>query len=159
MATGSTAAGYPTTTGSTTAAPGAPTSIDAVTVAEGIEDLEDLMTLRDLGVRFGQGYYLARPDFGFPEVSKEAAAAIRAKPQRTRPAATPEEGAGNGLALKAGVVSSLALEDDSTGRMLTTELARAPSEGLARGKTMAGHKSSSDDDFEDEPTRTRGDIN
>lgn len=33
----------------------------AFTVAEGIETIEDLRTLRTLGVRFGQGYLLARP--------------------------------------------------------------------------------------------------
>jgi len=31
-------------------------------VAEGIETLEELMTLRDLGVELGQGYYLGRPE-------------------------------------------------------------------------------------------------
>ncbi|MCP4449112.1 MAG: EAL domain-containing protein [Myxococcales bacterium] len=60
------------------------TAIDAVTVGEGIEDLEDLMPLRELDVRFGQGYYLARPDFCFPKVSDTATSAIRSKPQRPR---------------------------------------------------------------------------
>ncbi len=31
-------------------------------VAEGIENLTDMMTLWELGIAFGQGYYLARPD-------------------------------------------------------------------------------------------------
>lgn len=35
--------------------------IDAVVIAEGIETAEELRTLRDLGIRFGQGYHLARP--------------------------------------------------------------------------------------------------
>lgn len=34
---------------------------DATIFAEGIETPEELVTLRDLGVRYGQGFYLARP--------------------------------------------------------------------------------------------------
>ncbi|MBI4259145.1 MAG: EAL domain-containing protein, partial [Actinobacteria bacterium] len=33
----------------------------ATIVAEGIETRSELDALRDLGVRFGQGYFLARP--------------------------------------------------------------------------------------------------
>ena len=36
-------------------------TIDAVMVAEGIEHVEDVVALRDLGLRYGQGYYMARP--------------------------------------------------------------------------------------------------
>lgn len=126
-------------------------AIDAVTVAEGIEDLEDLMTVRDLGVRFGQGYFLARPDFGFPEVRTEAVEAIRSKPQRNRSAFSGPDG----------LVVGLGLDDDATGRMVTTELAKQSKPVPARGKPLSGRAraSVSDDDFEDEPTRTRGDIN
>ncbi len=35
---------------------------DAVLIAEGIETAEELDTLRQLGVRYGQGYHLGRPD-------------------------------------------------------------------------------------------------
>lgn len=35
--------------------------IDKIVVAEGIETSEEHRTLRDLGVRFGQGYFLGRP--------------------------------------------------------------------------------------------------
>lgn len=35
--------------------------MDISIVAEGIETLEELETLRDLGARYGQGYYLGRP--------------------------------------------------------------------------------------------------
>jgi EAL domain-containing protein (putative c-di-GMP-specific phosphodiesterase class I)/GGDEF domain-containing protein len=31
-------------------------------IVEGIEDLENLLTLRDMGIGLGQGYFLARPD-------------------------------------------------------------------------------------------------
>lgn len=37
-------------------------------VAEGIEVLEELHVLRDLGVHYGQGYLLAKPAFSPPEV-------------------------------------------------------------------------------------------
>ncbi len=128
------------------------TTIDAVTVAEGIEDLEDLMTLRDLGVRFGQGYFLARPDFCFPKVSKAAIDAIRSKPQRARLRTSGTEAdvlVGEGIPIGS--------EDDieeTTGQMILPRDAKLPkiphavSEGARAG-----------DDFEDEPTRTRGDIN
>lgn len=36
-------------------------AIDAVMVAEGIETVDDLHVLCDLGVRYGQGFFLARP--------------------------------------------------------------------------------------------------
>jgi EAL domain-containing protein (putative c-di-GMP-specific phosphodiesterase class I) len=35
--------------------------IGASVVAEGVETAEQLATLRELGVQFGQGFYLARP--------------------------------------------------------------------------------------------------
>jgi diguanylate cyclase (GGDEF)-like protein len=41
-------------------------AVDAVVVSEGIETLEDLACLRDLGLRYGQGYYMARPAAPFP---------------------------------------------------------------------------------------------
>ena len=43
-------------------------AIDAVIVAEGIETVDDLAVLCDLGVRYGQGYYLTRPAAPFPRV-------------------------------------------------------------------------------------------
>ena len=36
-------------------------TIDSVMIAEGIETVEDVIALRDLDLRYGQGYYLARP--------------------------------------------------------------------------------------------------
>ncbi len=130
------------------------TAIDAVTVAEGIEDLEDLMTLRDLGVRFGQGYFLARPDFCFPTVSREATEAIRSRPQRRRLRTSGTDT--QNLVPSAGIVIGSADDtDDPTGKML---VARAPA---GSGKTRAPSEGglSSEDGFEDEPTRTRDGIN
>lgn len=43
-------------------------AVDAVVVSEGIEGIEDLACLRDLGLRYGQGYYMARPAAPFPSL-------------------------------------------------------------------------------------------
>jgi len=51
-------------------------AIDAVIVAEGIETVDDLMVLCDLGVRYGQGFYLARPAAPFPRVRPAVKQAI-----------------------------------------------------------------------------------
>jgi len=51
-------------------------TIDAVMIAEGIENLEDVVVLRDLGLRYGQGYYMARPGAGFPVLRDEARAEL-----------------------------------------------------------------------------------
>jgi diguanylate cyclase (GGDEF)-like protein len=56
-------------------------AIDAVIVAEGIETADDLLCLRDLGVRYGQGYFIARPAPPFPEVRPSVKRAIRALAQ------------------------------------------------------------------------------
>lgn len=52
-------------------------AIDAVIVAEGIETLEDLAVLCDLGVRYGQGYFLARPGPPFPRIRSTVRSAVR----------------------------------------------------------------------------------
>jgi diguanylate cyclase (GGDEF)-like protein len=52
-------------------------TIDAVMIAEGIEQLEDVVALRDLGLRYGQGYYMARPGPGFPTLRDEVRAELR----------------------------------------------------------------------------------
>jgi len=52
-------------------------TIDAVMIAEGIEHLEDVVALRDLGLRYGQGYYMARPGPGFPTLSDEVRSELR----------------------------------------------------------------------------------
>jgi hypothetical protein len=46
-------------------------TVDAVMIAEGIERVEDVAALRDLGLRYGQGYYLARPGPGFPTLRED----------------------------------------------------------------------------------------
>ena len=53
-------------------------AIDAVMVAEGIETPEDLMVLEDLGVKYGQGYFLARPGAPFPKLRASIKRAVRA---------------------------------------------------------------------------------
>jgi EAL domain-containing protein (putative c-di-GMP-specific phosphodiesterase class I) len=52
-------------------------TIDAVMIAEGIEQLEDVVALRDLGLRYGQGYYMARPGPGFPTVRDDVRGELR----------------------------------------------------------------------------------
>src|SRR5205085_2305892 len=52
-------------------------TIDAVMVAEGIEHLEDVIALRDLGMRYGQGYYMARPQPPFAGLRDDIRAELR----------------------------------------------------------------------------------
>jgi len=52
-------------------------TIDAVMVAEGIEHLEDVIALRDLGLRYGQGYYMARPAAPFIGLRDDVRAELR----------------------------------------------------------------------------------
>ncbi|HEX4456249.1 MAG TPA: EAL domain-containing protein [Kofleriaceae bacterium] len=52
-------------------------TIDAVMVAEGIEHVEDVVALRELGLRYGQGYYMARPGPAFPTLSDAVRAELR----------------------------------------------------------------------------------
>jgi diguanylate cyclase (GGDEF)-like protein len=52
-------------------------TIDAVMVAEGIEHVEDVLALRDLGLRYGQGYYMARPGPPFPTLPDYVRAELR----------------------------------------------------------------------------------
>jgi diguanylate cyclase (GGDEF)-like protein len=52
-------------------------TIDAVMIAEGIENFDDVAALRDLGLRYGQGYYMARPGQGFPLVRDEIRSELR----------------------------------------------------------------------------------
>jgi diguanylate cyclase (GGDEF)-like protein len=53
-------------------------TIDAVMIAEGIENLEDVLALRDLGLRYGQGYYMARPAPAFPLLGEDVRSELRA---------------------------------------------------------------------------------
>jgi EAL domain-containing protein (putative c-di-GMP-specific phosphodiesterase class I) len=43
--------------------------LGATVIAEGIETEDELGAVRDLGIRYGQGYLLARPGYPLPEVS------------------------------------------------------------------------------------------
>ncbi len=52
-------------------------TIDAVMIAEGIEQVEDVIALRDLGLRYGQGYYMARPAPPFVTLKDEVRAELR----------------------------------------------------------------------------------
>jgi EAL domain-containing protein (putative c-di-GMP-specific phosphodiesterase class I) len=52
-------------------------AIDAVVVAEGIETSADLVVLRSLGVKYGQGYFLAMPGEAFPPLRDIAVSTLR----------------------------------------------------------------------------------
>lgn len=60
-------------------------TIDAVMVAEGIEHVEDVVALRDLGLRYGQGYYMARPAPPFVTLKDEVRAELRSVATSARP--------------------------------------------------------------------------
>jgi diguanylate cyclase (GGDEF)-like protein len=65
-------------------------AIDAVMVAEGIETADDLMVLHDLGVKYGQGFFLARPGPPFPRLRASVRRAIRTLVESSRaPIAVP----------------------------------------------------------------------
>ncbi|HUJ62544.1 MAG TPA: EAL domain-containing protein [Kofleriaceae bacterium] len=52
-------------------------TIDAVMIAEGIEHQDDVVALRELGLRYGQGYYMARPGPPFPSLPDYVRAELR----------------------------------------------------------------------------------
>ncbi|MBV8760802.1 MAG: EAL domain-containing protein [Deltaproteobacteria bacterium] len=60
-------------------------TIDAVMIAEGIEHVEDVLALRDLGLRYGQGYYMARPGPPFPTLPDYVRAELRSITPATQP--------------------------------------------------------------------------
>ena len=57
-------------------------STGSVVCGEGIEDLADLRVLADLDATYAQGYALARPAAGWPELLPETAAAVSARIER-----------------------------------------------------------------------------
>jgi diguanylate cyclase (GGDEF)-like protein len=67
-------------------------TIDAVMIAEGIEHLEDVMALRDLGLRYGQGYYMARPAPPFVTLRDEVRAELRSVTPNIVPATDDDDG-------------------------------------------------------------------
>ncbi|HEU0035388.1 MAG TPA: EAL domain-containing protein [Kofleriaceae bacterium] len=60
-------------------------TIDAVMVAEGIEHVEDVVVLRDLGLRYGQGYYMARPAPPFVGLVDDVRAELRSMTPNVQP--------------------------------------------------------------------------
>lgn len=45
-------------------------------IAEGVESAADLLVLRDLGIQYGQGYFIARPDADVRAISEDAKRAL-----------------------------------------------------------------------------------
>ncbi len=64
--------------------------IDAKVLAEGIETVEELATLIEIGVEYGQGFLLARPSSVFAEPKAEIAAFIRERATASRTAPAPK---------------------------------------------------------------------
>ena len=64
--------------------------IDAKVLAEGIETVEELATLIEIGVEYGQGFLLARPSSVFAEPKAEIAAFIRERASASRSAPAPK---------------------------------------------------------------------
>ena len=67
--------------------------IDARVLAEGIETIEELSSLIEIGVDYGQGYLLARPAAGFVEPKPEIAAFIRERSVASRTMPAPKRSA------------------------------------------------------------------
>jgi hypothetical protein len=78
-------------------------TIDAVMIAEGIEHLEDVRALRDLGLRYGQGYYMARPGPPFPVLRDEIRAELRNVTPNVGPAHPDEDDEDEDRVLGSGV--------------------------------------------------------
>jgi len=97
-------------------------TIDAVMVAEGIEHVEDVLALRDLGLRYGQGYYMARPGPPFPTLPDYVRAELRSITPSTAPpppapiAGDPDEEDDENLAIPVAVQKATVIPRSAFGR-------------------------------------------
>jgi len=98
-------------------------TIDAVMIAEGIEQVEDVVALRDLGIRYGQGYYMARPGPPFPTLPDYVRAELR-NLNANAPQSSPK------IATRA--ADEAEEEDDEDDRDLPINRAPAKSQGIPR---------------------------
>ncbi len=78
-------------------------------IAEGIERIEELDTVMELGVRFGQGYLLARPGERGQDISKEMHEHIREKVRIATPTL-----AGDSTSTQAGTLARAVMVVEST---------------------------------------------
>ena len=83
-------------------------SIDAVVVAEGIETVDDLSVLCELGVRYGQGFYMARPGPAFPRMRESIKETIRGYSRPRTPVTTRNLDAAPGCDEDMGIDSGIA---------------------------------------------------
>jgi hypothetical protein len=67
-------------------------TIDAVMIAEGIEHQEDVVAIREIGMRYGQGYYMARPGPAFPTLPDYVRAELRTSAGNAPPTKTVQLG-------------------------------------------------------------------
>jgi EAL domain-containing protein (putative c-di-GMP-specific phosphodiesterase class I)/GGDEF domain-containing protein len=75
--------------------------IDAKVLAEGIETVDELATIIEIGVDLGQGFLLGRPSTGFIEPRPEITAFIRERSSSLRAAPMPKRMAINTIARRA----------------------------------------------------------
>ncbi|HEY4182159.1 MAG TPA: EAL domain-containing protein [Kofleriaceae bacterium] len=87
-------------------------TIDAVMIAEGIEHVEDVVALRDLGLRYGQGYYMARPAPPFVQLEDK----VRAELRSVSPNVSPQS-----------LIATADDNDDDEDRDLPIAVAKTPS--------------------------------
>jgi diguanylate cyclase (GGDEF)-like protein len=105
-------------------------AIDAVMVAEGIETADDLSVLHDLGVKYGQGYFLARPAPPFPRLRASVRKAIRTIVESSRApiAAPPAEYDDDGDVREAPHVPDAEVREAGEPPVEPTDLARGSGE-------------------------------
>ncbi|HET6611653.1 MAG TPA: EAL domain-containing response regulator [Kofleriaceae bacterium] len=127
-------------------------AIDAVVVAEGLENPDDLAVVRDLGVHYGQGFFLARPAPPFISLRPEIGRAVRALATRKNAPIPPPpldyDDSGD-LAERAHetVKQAVLARARQSGEMETSEADRV----------LGGANLRTGSDFADEePTRSRG---
>jgi diguanylate cyclase (GGDEF)-like protein len=99
-------------------------TIDAVMVAEGIEAFEDAAVLRDLGLRYGQGYYMARPGPAFPTLPDYVRAEVRSVAAAPSPAPVKVIAAGE--------------DEDEEDRELAIPIATGPARARSAGTRLFG---------------------
>jgi EAL domain-containing protein (putative c-di-GMP-specific phosphodiesterase class I) len=106
-------------------------TIDAVMVAEGIEAFEDVIALRDLGLRYGQGYYMAKPGPAFPSLPDYVRAELRSVVSVRPPALVKVVASGD--------------DEDDEDRELAIPLANLPARSIAPASRTVFGRAEEDD--------------
>lgn len=89
-------------------------SIGATVCAEGLETVEALTEVAELGIAFGQGYVIARPDGGWPAASPTAVGACRLSIEEAlRPTGFDTQATDRRMASIASAASSIRTNEDA----------------------------------------------